>query len=300
MGDFEDFVVNTLARLPKNASLTLVVGGGTAGFPMEIFGQASRHAFSFQRLPPLEEFLADSRVKHIFTQNYDLKGCERNPMHAPRFGYGGCKPIPKTPSGRSKITPIPLGVDFHTMDEKAKMPSTMKDIGEAVSPCRQASDLKAASTVARPWADRLNCIAITHDPGYPTRRELKAVLSSKEGKGVCTKRVQGNRDKMWKTVVDFKFAFAPSGMGVESHRFWEMLLLGVVPVVVRSSLDDLYDMFPVVFLETWGEVALPNALETWGEKIVDRFGQEPFSNVSVQEPLRLRYWTDLIARTAQA
>ena len=34
-------------------------------------------------------------------------------------------------------------------------------------------------------------------------------------------------------------------LGVDTHRFWEALRHGAVPVVITSALDSVYELFPV-------------------------------------------------------
>jgi hypothetical protein len=43
----------------------------------------------------------------------------------------------------------------------------------------------------------------------------------------------------------------PRGNGIDTHRVWEALYLGVVPVVQRSSLDALYGPLPVLIIESF-------------------------------------------------
>jgi hypothetical protein len=38
------------------------------------------------------------------------------------------------------------------------------------------------------------------------------------------------------------------GNGVDTHRFCEILLMGSVPVIEHSGLDDMYNQFPCCFI----------------------------------------------------
>ena len=44
----------------------------------------------------------------------------------------------------------------------------------------------------------------------------------------------------YKKVAAHKFVVAPRGNGIDTHRLWEALYLGCVPVVGKSALDGLY------------------------------------------------------------
>ena len=38
----------------------------------------------------------------------------------------------------------------------------------------------------------------------------------------------------------FKFGVSPRGNGLDTHRTWEMLFFGMVPIVLSSSLNRLF------------------------------------------------------------
>ena len=39
----------------------------------------------------------------------------------------------------------------------------------------------------------------------------------------------------------FVFGLSPRGNGVDCHRTWEMLYFGMIPVMLRSTIDPLFD-----------------------------------------------------------
>ncbi|CAK9049122.1 unnamed protein product [Durusdinium trenchii] len=88
------------------------------------------------------------------------------------------------------------------------------------------------------------------------------------------------------------FVAAPWGHGLDTHRVWEALMMGSVPVVLSSPLDVLYEQFPVIILQSWQE-AQPNSTWHWRRKILRKWGR-------VQAKLRTRFWTDLIRERHQA
>ena len=52
-----------------------------------------------------------------------------------------------------------------------------------------------------------------------------------------------------RAIGTFKFVRCMRGNGLDTHRFCEILLMGSVPVVDHSPLDDLYTRFPCVFVD---------------------------------------------------
>merc|ERR1712194_575781 len=309
-----DFVLNTFVHLPQNASLVLVIGGEISGAPVELFGLGSRNildelnkkgGFEAQhaRLPSLQSFLEDPRLAHMFVQNYDLVGCERNYMNSPRFKHGGCKPAPNSALALSKVTAIPLGLDLHTLAEKGIIPGEWTK-HKPVNACGQVDDLKKITTGGKPWANRKDCIALTFGikkTPFETRVELWSLIHNASNKAVvpCFEELETSRGATWRQMTEYRYAFAPPGRGIDTHRFYETLLLGAIPIVVRSSLDELYKPFPVVFIDSWDELMARNVTQKWYDDIVGRFGKEPLSSTAVQERLRQKYWVDLIKRRSQ-
>jgi hypothetical protein len=47
------------------------------------------------------------------------------------------------------------------------------------------------------------------------------------------------------------FVLCPEGTGIDTHRVYESILCGAIPVVVRNSLSHLYETLPVCILDTW-------------------------------------------------
>lgn len=50
------------------------------------------------------------------------------------------------------------------------------------------------------------------------------------------------------------FVLSPQGRGIDSHRTWEALYMGAIPIIESSSLDSMYDGLPVVIVKDWKEV----------------------------------------------
>lgn len=49
----------------------------------------------------------------------------------------------------------------------------------------------------------------------------------------------------------YKFCVAPPGRGIDSHRCWEALMVGTIPIVISSPINELYESLPVVIVESW-------------------------------------------------
>ena len=47
------------------------------------------------------------------------------------------------------------------------------------------------------------------------------------------------------------FALAPVGNGIDTHRFWEILWLGRVPVTLHNPVVDSFPGLPALILDKW-------------------------------------------------
>lgn len=61
-----------------------------------------------------------------------------------------------------------------------------------------------------------------------------------------------------------KFAICPAGNGIDSHRLWECLYLGVTPVVLRNAFTEIFAAsFPCVVLDSWEDFDAERILGRW-------------------------------------
>ena len=51
--------------------------------------------------------------------------------------------------------------------------------------------------------------------------------------------------------MEHKFILCPEGNGIDTHRFWETLCLGRIPVVLHNPVNDYFSSLPVVVLDKW-------------------------------------------------
>ena len=73
--------------------------------------------------------------------------------------------------------------------------------------------------------------------------------------GLVFELPQSNFEEYLKHLSTFKYAICPPGNGIDSHRIWECLYLGVIPIVKRSVFTEkLKEKIPcVIILNSWTE-----------------------------------------------
>jgi hypothetical protein len=85
-------------------------------------------------------------------------------------------------------------------------------------------------------------------------RERRPAYDCFKGKDFChVTSGMSTEGYLW-DVAQAKFVVSPHGNGLDCHRTWEALYLGVIPVVKKSSLDPLYEDLPVLIVNDWHEV----------------------------------------------
>jgi len=95
--------------------------------------------------------------------------------------------------------------------------------------------------------------------------------------------------KPWKEylydLARSKFVMSPEGAGTDCHRTWEALLMGSIPIIKHSTIDDLFKGLPVLFVDDWSDITyefLQNKYQEFSEQTYD------------VRPLYADYWFDML------
>ena len=65
----------------------------------------------------------------------------------------------------------------------------------------------------------------------------------------------------------FKYCVSPRGTGIDTHRVYECLLYGVIPIVKKSTLDDLYETLPVLLVDKLEDVTYELLVNSYDENM---------------------------------
>lgn len=117
--------------------------------------------------------------------------------------------------------------------------------------------------------------------------------------GYQGKRTTLDTDSMVRQYVDvakFKFVICPFGHGRDTHRVWEALMVGSVPVVERSGtvMDELYEGLPVLVVGGFGPGEMPGVGELerlWEEEFMVMFERD-----EVRRRMRRAFWMGVVER----
>ncbi len=179
-----------------------------------------------------------------------------------------------------KLHSMPIGLDYHTLSPF--------EGGERVHPwgarrvpvdqeCQLAQiGRSAGSIVAKEPVAFCNWhFAIERGDRRECRRRVSPSAVSYQSDFTT-------REASWRMNARCAFTLSPAGAGLDCHRTWEALLLGSIPVVLRTPHDDLFARLPVVIVDDWSEVT-PTRLRSE----LDRIANNSFDF----SQLELGFWT---------
>jgi hypothetical protein len=119
---------------------------------------------------------------------------------------------------------------------------------------------------------------------FPSERSY--VCSYFKGNNLCFNPQRKPYEGYLIDVASSTFIISPRGRGLDTHRLWESLYMGSIPIVKTSSLDPLYEDLPVLIINNWNEVTEEFLLEKYKE----------ISNKKCSlDKLDINYWYKLIA-----
>jgi len=77
-------------------------------------------------------------------------------------------------------------------------------------------------------------------------------------KSVVSKKFKWNEnapfEKYLEILSTYKFCISPPGRGMDTHRTWEALMMGTIPIMINTPLDYLFENLPVLFVSDWNTV----------------------------------------------
>jgi len=87
------------------------------------------------------------------------------------------------------------------------------------------------------------------------------------------------------TLKKYKFSVSPPGRGIDTHRTWESLMVGTIPIIIHTTQDHLFEKLPVIIIQPdeWNTIT-QERLENEYEKIIENIDNYNF------DILYTHYW----------
>ena len=182
-------------------------------------------------------------------------------------------------SPHSKITKLPIGLDYHTLSyQNYKW-------GDRASPINQEKILLSIKNNSTPFWER----EMKAYSNFQFQINTKYAYDRIDAINMITKEIvyyephEVNRINTWNNQINYAFVVSPHGNGLDCHRTWEALILGCIPIVKTSLLDNMYDNLPVLIVNSWKDVTrelLTNTVINFKERVF------------YYEKLTLKYWLE--------
>ncbi|CAB9522064.1 expressed unknown protein [Seminavis robusta] len=85
--------------------------------------------------------------------------------------------------------------------------------------------------------------------------------------------------QLYSDMSQYRFGISPPGHGYDCYRTYEMLLLGVIPIVEKSSTKDLFEDLPVIQME---DLASVSSRQDFVDAIQNYIASDAFQNANFQ------------------
>jgi len=81
-------------------------------------------------------------------------------------------------------------------------------------------------------------------------------------------------DQYIEDLSNYKFCISPKGSGIDCHRHWECLYLGVIPIVEKSIHMSFFDDLPILFVDNYDIISIEYLNQVYSEFILKKFNLE--------------------------
>lgn len=189
-----------------------------------------------------------------------------------------------------KITIMPIGLDYHTMSTQNMY------WGQMTCPLKQENLLLEIRKSMRPLKDRqIKCYSNFHAlmgnyNSYTYKQDRINAYTQVPAHLVHAEPSAMTRLNSWMNQSLFAFVLSPHGNGLDCHRTWEAMLLGCIPIVKSSPLDDLFTNLPVLIVKEWSDI---------NEELLNNAIIWATHNDFDYEKLTLKYWLELMKQYLQ-
>lgn len=191
----------------------------------------------------------------------------------------------------SRISFLPLGVDYHTLANRDH------DIwGSRTNSLEQERQLLQIKKTMIPIQKVISNIAVVnfHHSTYGSpllrekrRKPILEILQTK--KNLIRFLPKQKRLDFWKEMKYYAFMISPPGHGLDTHRTWEILMLGRIPIIADTDINRVYEGLPVLIVSDWSMLTA-EWLEEQYHIIINQWDSYQW------ERLKLDYWMQLLFR----
>jgi hypothetical protein len=83
------------------------------------------------------------------------------------------------------------------------------------------------------------------------------------------------RERYLLNLKSHKFTLCPRGNGIDTHRIWESLYMGCIPIVKRNMVHKDWLDLPILWIDDWSEITqesleIAYATMRWGDYALEK------------------------------
>lgn len=130
-------------------------------------------------------------------------------------------------------------------------------------------NVDAVSRIRRERPQKTGWLYVNINP--ETSADRHRALAALKDQKFATIGEQSDFETYLRHMAKHRFVLCPAGNGLDTHRVWEALLVGSIPVTASSPMDSLLRRLPVVIVNDWDEITMP-LLQREYATILDRAG----------------------------
>jgi hypothetical protein len=188
-------------------------------------------------------------------------------------------------ANHSKLSPVPLGLQNRF--ERRALPELYLAAKEKARG-HKIGDVQMVINFKPHNSDRWQVIELFQNEKWARVEKYGFMVKGKDhvDKATALGMLLGELSK-------YKFAVSPRGWGLDCYRTWELLAIGVVPIVKHSSLDPLFEGLPVLLVNNWTEIDEHMLHVNWG-----KFKHQILSR-NILPGITFRFYQDKILKVAQ-
>ena len=133
---------------------------------------------------------------------------------------------------------------------------------------------------------------------HPNRKNIMKLLLNKGFK----KNETEHWSKFIESLSHYKFCISPRGSGIDCHRTWECLYLGVIPIVEKNTEIEVFNDLPILFVENYDIISEEYLEKKYKEINIKNFNLEKkYKEINIKnfnlEKITLEYWENNINRS---
>jgi hypothetical protein len=99
-------------------------------------------------------------------------------------------------------------------------------------------------------------------------------------KGNAENTIEG-RTNFLRDIKAHTFVLCPRGNGIDTHRLWETLYMGSIPIIIKNIANEGFQDLPICFINDWSEITI-DFLEQERERIKN--------TTFCLDKLKISYW----------